>query len=134
MAKITNAGQFNSLYNRNMVSKPNNDSISFGIRPDKPFVYRKPNPHKQWNYNKGNYTVWSKGNIFIDYDRKQPERKSDCVKEQERLYRQLKREYEREQKEFAMRKAEKIAIETRKRNLFIQQTLPNSPRYDRIYG
>ena len=131
---ITNKGQFCSLFNRSMVTTPSGNSPTFGtIKPNMPYIYRKPHNFKHWRYNQGSYSVYTKYGCCIDYDRKRKQI-SDVEKEQWRLYRQLKHEYEQEQKQAKQKQAEKLANATRKKSVQLLQGLANSPRYDRIYA
>jgi len=82
------------------------------------------------------------GNLWLCRDRQTRPELSECEREQLRLYRQIKREYEREQKllqgevvdESTVTKQEKLQAVARKRTVNLLNGLNCAPRYDRIYS
>lgn len=82
------------------------------------------------------------GNLWLCRDRQTQPKLSECEREQLRLYRQLKREYEREQKllrgevveETTITKQEKLQAVARKKAIKLLSGLECAPRYDRIYS
>lgn len=102
-------------------------SIDLGYNSDSHYgVYRS----------KGNWNLW------LCRDRQTRPELSECEREQIRLYRQLKREYEREQKllrgevvdESTVTKQEKLQAVAKKQAIKLLNGLTCAPRYDRIYA
>jgi hypothetical protein len=102
-------------------------SIDLGYNSDRHYgVYRS----------KGNWNLW------LCRDRQTRPELSECEREQLRLYRQLKREYEREQKllrgevvdESTVTKQEKLQAVAKKQAIKLLNGLTCAPRYDRIYS
>lgn len=101
-------------------------------------------PRKEWYYNQDRkYGVYrAVGNLWLCRDRKTQPELSECEREQIRLYRQLKREYEREQKllrgevssDTTVTKQEKLQAIARKKAINLLNGTACSPRYDRIYA
>lgn len=101
---------------------------------------------KDWTYNQSNsFGVYrSKGNynLWLCRDRQTRPELSDCEREQIRLYRQLKREYEREQKllrgdvssDTTVTRQEKLQAKVRQQAIKLLNGLACSPNYDRIYS
>lgn len=82
------------------------------------------------------------GNLWLCRDRQTKPELSDCEREQLRLYRQLKREYEREQRllrgevvdESTVTKQEKLQAIVKKQAINLLNGLACAPKYDRIYS
>ena len=101
-------------------------------------------PRTEWYYNQDrHYGVYrAVGNLWLCRDRKTKPELSECEKEQLRLYRQLKREYEKEQKllhgnvsnDTVVTKQEKLQAVAKKQAIKLLNGLTCAPRYDRIYG
>ena len=99
---------------------------------------------QEWYYNKdSHYGVYrAVGNLWLCRDRKTRPELSECEREQLRLYRQLKREYENEQKmlrnnvsnDTVVTKQEKLQAVAKKQAIKLLTGLSCSPRYDRIYS
>lgn len=99
---------------------------------------------QEWYYNKdSHYGVYrAVGNLWLCRDRKTKPELSECEKEQLRLYRQLKREYEKEQKmlrddvssDTTVTKQEKLQAVAKKQAIKLLTGLTCAPRYDRIYA
>lgn len=102
-------------------------SIDLGYNSDRHYgVYRS----------RGNWNLW------LCRDRQTRPELSDCEREQWRLYRQLKREYEQEQKllrgdvssDTTITKQEKLQAIARKKTINLLNGSACAPRYDRIYA
>lgn len=108
------------------------------------WVATRNKPRQEWYYNQDrHYGVYrAVGNLWLCRDRKTKPELSDCEKEQLRLYRQLKREYEKEQKmlrnnvsnDTVVTKQEKLQAVAKKQAIKLLTGLSCSPRYDRIYA
>lgn len=100
-------------------------------------------PRQEWYYNQDRkYGVYrAVGNLWLCRDRQTHPELSECEREQLRLYRQLKREYEKEQKllrgdvvdDTVVTKQEKLQAVAKKQAIKLLTGLSCSPRYDRIY-
>lgn len=102
-------------------------SIDLGYNSDRHYgVYRS----------RGNWNLW------LCRDRQSRPELSECEREQIRLYRKLKREYEREQKllrgdvvdDTVVTKQEKLQAVAKKQAINLLNGLTCAPRYDRIYS
>lgn len=101
-------------------------------------------PRQEWYYNQDrHYGVYrAVGNLWLCRDRQVQPKLSECEREQIRLYRQLKREYENEQKllrgevidESTVTKQEKLQAVAKKQAINLLNGLTCAPRYDRIYS
>ena len=101
-------------------------------------------PRQEWYYNQDRkYGVYrAVGNLWLCRDRQSRPELSECEREQIRLYRQLKREYEREQKllrgeivdESTVTKQEKLQAVAKMQAIKLLNGLTCAPRYDRIYS
>jgi hypothetical protein len=108
------------------------------------WVSTRNKPRQEWYYNKDrHYGVYrAVGNLWLCRDRQAHQELSECEREQLRLYRQLKREYEREQKllrgevssDTTVTKQEKLQAVAKKQAIKLLNGLTCSPRYDRIYA
>lgn len=107
------------------------------------WVSTRNKPRLEWYYNQDrHYGVYrAVGNLWLCRDRQARPELSECEREQIRLYRQLKREYEKEQAQLrdevssdtTITKQEKLQAVARKRTVSLLTGLSCSPRYDRIY-
>lgn len=101
-------------------------------------------PRQEWYYNQDkHYGVYrAVGNLWLCRDRQTRPKLSECEREQLRLYRQLKREYEREQEllrgdvssDTVVTKQEKLQAVAKTQAIKLLTGLSCSPRYDRIYS
>lgn len=108
------------------------------------WVATRNKPRQEWYYNQDkHYGVYrAVGNLWLCRDRQTRPELSECEREQLRLYRQLKREYEREQKllrgevvdESTVTKQEKLQAVAKKQAIKLLTGLTCAPRYDRIYS
>ena len=106
------------------------------------WVATRNKPRQEWYYNQDrHYGVYrAVGNLWLCRDRQSRPELSECEREQLRLYRQLKREYEREQKllrgevvdESTVTKQEKLQAVAKKQAIKLLNGLTCAPRYDRI--
>ena len=96
-----------------------------------------------WNYKSTpDFTVRKAGGLWLCYERKTKEVKSDIVKEQERLYKRLKREYlkslmpvsSKVDVEDTLTETDKLQNITRKKTVQLLQGLKCAPNYERIYA
>ena len=126
-----------------------NPKVSIESECNKPlqsssWVSTRNKPRQEWYYNQDRkYGVYrAVGNLWLCRDRQSHQELSECEREQIRLYRQLKREYEREQKllrgdivdESTVTKQEKLQAVAKKQVIKLLTGLSCSPRYDRIYS
>lgn len=145
---ISNNGQVTALYNR---KQSGNDvlikhSDDLGFRPNRlksrSWVTTNQIGNVDWKYHDTQgFSVRKCKGLWLCYDKKQKQKDSDIVREQKRLYRQLKREYEREQAtpkahavDNTITQADKLQAVTRKKTVQMLSGLACSPRYDRIYN
>lgn len=108
------------------------------------WVSTRNKPRQEWYYNQDKrYGVYrAVGNLWLCRDRQTHPELSECEREQLRLYRQLKREYEREQKllrgeessDTVVTKQEKLQAVAKKQAIKLLNGLTCAPRYDRIYA
>lgn len=101
-------------------------------------------PRQEWYYNQDKrYGVYrAVGNLWLCRDRQTRSSLSECEREQLRLYRKLKREYEKEQKllrgevvdESTVTRQEKLQAVAKKQAIKLLNGLTCAPRYDRIYS
>ena len=146
--KISNGGQLTAKYNRRCeLSFPTN-------RPNDDVIHKecnKPLRSKCWVDSRqiGNiepyyhrttdYTVRKSGGLWLVYD-KPKKVHSDIVKEQQKLYNKLKREYENsligntDIVETELTREDKLKAKTRKQTINMISGLAFAPRYDRIYA
>lgn len=145
---ISNNGQFTALYNR---KQSGNDTLIkhsevLDFKPNKlksrSWVTTNQIGNVDWKYHDTpDFSVRKCKGLWLCYDKKQKQKDSDIVREQKRLYRQLKREYEREQAtpnvhavDDTITKADKLQTVTRKKTVQLLSGLACAPRYDRIYS
>lgn len=160
MSKITNKGQFNNLFiskgysiepvkiDQKVYKNKLYDPIVRSTIEDecnKPLqskfaVEAKGKPRFNWNYTdtmRNKYRQRHFGNTYYEIDADELQwhevGSSDILKEQRRLYNQLKREYEKELNN-DITTVEKITAVTRKKSIQLLNGLVSQPRYDRIYG
>ena len=94
-----------------------------------------------WKYKStSDFTVRKAGGLWLCYDRNKT-KKSDIVKEQQKLYNRLKREYEKslqvptEDVELTtLTKEDKLQTITRQKTVKLLSGLACAPKYDRIYA
>lgn len=108
------------------------------------WVSTRNKPRQEWYYNQDKrYGVYrAVGNLWLCRDRQTHHELSECEREQLRLYRQLKREYEKEQKllrgevssDTVVTKQEKLQAVAKKQAIKLLNGLTCAPRYDRIYA
>lgn len=108
------------------------------------WVSTRNKPRQEWYYNQDKkYGVYrAVGNLWLCRDRQTNTELSECEREQIRLYKQLKREYEREQKmlrgeivdDTVVTKQEKLQAVAKKQAIKLLNGLTCAPRYDRIYS
>ena len=107
------------------------------------YVEANGKPKFKWRYYASpDYTVRSNkaGTMWFAYDRPKHDRTSETEKAQWKLYRQLKREFENNDKsnstddDTTLTLKEKTQAITRKKSIQLLNGLISSPRYDRIYG
>jgi hypothetical protein len=108
------------------------------------WVATRNKPRQEWYYNQDrHYGVYrAVGNLWLCRDRQTRPELSECEREQIRLYRKLKREYEREQKllrgdvsiDTVVTKQEKLQAVAKKQAINLLNGLTCAPRYDRIYS
>lgn len=154
--KITNNQQLTSLYNRREVKRTQSNARAkvdvIHLECNKPLTSRfyvesntkgkfKPYYH---DTQRNKYRCISFGNTDYEVDRSEGQfhdvGSKEILAEQQRIYNQLKREYERELKaqrgevdNSHMSKEDKQVIATRTKSVQLLKGLANQPYYDRIY-
>ena len=108
------------------------------------WVSTRNKPRQEWYYNQDrHYGVYrAVGNLWLCRDRQTRTELSECEREQIRLYRKLKREYEREQKllrgevvdDTVVTKQEKLQSVAKRQAINLLNGLPCGHRWDRIYS
>ncbi len=154
--RITNNQQLTSLYNRRVVrrTQPNVKAKVdvIHLECNKPLTSRfyvesnskgkfKPYYHDTMKHQ---YRCISFGNTDYEVDRSEGQfhdvGSKEILAEQQRIYDQLKKEYELELKarrgevvDVHMSKEEKVKVATRTKSIQLLKGLVDQPRYDRIY-
>ena len=145
--KITNDGQFTSIYNRKNISFPMSKQVADEIHHEcnKPlqskwYVDSKNKSKFDWNYKStSGFTVRKSGGLWLVYDRpSQVKTSKETLQSQRKLYNQLKREYEASLRPSndvdTVTQADKAKAITRKKTINMVNGLAFAPRYDRIYS
>ena len=130
---LSNKGQFSSNFTKKTDSKKvivtkKNDVGYYGGNDNNVYVYRKPSPvHGDYPHHRSG-KLWHKNGLWLDYtEPKEPI--SECVKEQIRLFNQLKREYEKNLK--LKQTAIKDSVKIVKNNLFAE--MQHKQRMNELY-
>ena len=145
--KITNDGQFTSIYNRKNISFPMSKTQADEIHKEcnKPlqskwYVDSKGKSKFGWNYKStSGFTVRKSGGLWLVYDRpSQAKTSKETLQAQRKLYNQLKREYEASLRPSddvdTVTQTDKAKAVTRKKTINMINGLAFAPRYDRIYS
>lgn len=145
--RISNDGQLTAQYNRRCelsfpTRKANGDIIHQECNKplrSKCWVDSKQIGNIEPYYHKTtDYSVRKAGGLWLVYD-KPKKIKNDVVKQQQKLYNKLKREYEKsldktDDVETSITESDKIQAKTRKQTINMISGLAFAPRYDRIYS
>lgn len=151
MAKVTNKGQLTSSFNRQLKqyvvkqsAKSNVDWNEIKQECNKPLqskfaVEAHGKLRMEWaHHNTMNNRLRTHhfGNTWYEVDRAEYQfhevGSADILREQQRLYNKLKREYEKAQNDMVT-EAEKVQAVTRNKSIKLLNGLTCSPNYDRIY-